>query len=59
MGEGIATEKKNHCLHFDKSPLTQRSVYQVSKEFLRMLTKSLQQPPVNHLPNMDVCPLRL
>jgi len=57
MVEGIATAKKNHHMHFDKSPLTQRSVYPVSKEFFGVLTKSLPQPPVNHLPNMNVCPL--
>jgi len=41
MGEGTATVKKDHCRHFDQSPLTQRSMYPVSKEFLEVLTKSL------------------
>jgi len=58
-GWRYCNSKKIHHMHFDKSPLTQRSVYPVSKEFLVVLTKSLPQPSVNHLPNMNVCPLML
>jgi hypothetical protein len=54
MGEGIATVKRITACILIKSPLAQRSVYLISKEFLGVLTKSLPQPPVNHLPNMTV-----